>query len=376
MIYIAFSVFFLFLFLYPYLVYPLILKALPKRDGYLDPMEDYVGTAALVFCAYNEERAMPSKIENIKRIKELMPGLRVVAYTDNCSDSTVELLKNESDLIELVEGVSRQGKATGMRKIVDALDEDVVIFTDANVLLEPSSAKRILDYFTDPSIGTVAGKLRYLSDEDTATASVGTLYWRMEENIKHLESLTGSMMGADGSIFAARRELYPYVPKNLLDDFVVSMSPLFKGYRVVSAPDVFATEKAATSSADEFSRKRRIACRAFKTSIYLYPHLMNMTLINKFKFVSHKLLRWLGAVSLLLSAFFFTAFLISFFGLFVALFIGVFCALTFVVAVVLKIPFILKFYEILLSVFATGLGVAEAVMGKDYTTWDPAKSRS
>ena len=107
-------------------------------------------------------------------------------------------------------------------------------------------------------------------------------------------------MGADGSLFATRRSLYPVVPAHLIDDMIASISPLFRGSRVVSAPDVHAFETAVINSGEEFRRKRRIACGAFATHRFLWPQLRTMSLMNKFKYFSHKYLRWFSAAFLVL----------------------------------------------------------------------------
>ncbi|MBK1720333.1 glycosyltransferase [Thiocystis violacea] len=362
--------------IYPYLIYPLLLRAFPKRPVSLAEHAPVPARYALVFCAYNEETALPEKIANIREIKALLPDLQVVAYSDYSTDGTVALLRNASDVLTLIEGKERAGKATGMRRMVDSLDVDVIIFTDANVILEPRSARRILQYFSIPEIGCVAGTLHYSNPEASTTAQVGSLYWRLEESIKQLESATGSTMGADGSIFAARRELYPEVPPNLLDDMIVSMTPLFHGRRVVSAPDVMAFEKSATSSIDEFQRKRRIACRGYKTYLYLTPKISAMEVVDRFKFVSHKVMRWFGVVPMVLIIVFSLLSLFLMAGITATLFI-VFSFIFLAYALsIFGIPLLNAGVEIAISILASGIGIIDALRNHDYTVWKPAKSRS
>jgi hypothetical protein len=182
-------------------------------------------------------------------------------------------------------------------------------------------------------------------------------------------------MGADGSIFAMRRSLYPDVPPHLLDDLTASTSPIFSGYRVVRAANVHAFEKATTTTGDEFRRKRRIACRAFNTHRHLVPKLRSMNSVNKFKYTSHKYLRWFSAVFLVLAVGFGTIGIAAVAGFSVALLIlgaGVF---TLVMARVLNVPILGTIAEIVMHILAVGLGIAEALAGRNYQTWNPAKSR-
>jgi cellulose synthase/poly-beta-1,6-N-acetylglucosamine synthase-like glycosyltransferase len=369
------AVFFLVL-IYPYVFYPIILRLLPKQPyGFTSDDNSSKPTVALLFCAYNEEPSLPAKIENIREIKKRCPDIEVRAYSDCCSDRTLAMLRAAADVVIVHEGVKRVGKAAGMRELVSATKAEIVIFTDANVALEPDAVPRIVDYFKDPAIGTVAGTLHYTNADDGQVAQTSSLYWRLEESIKRLESLTGSTMGADGSIFAMRRSLYPVVPPNLLDDMIGSMSPIFSGYRVVTAPDVLAYEKATTDSGDEFRRKRRIACRAFNSHRHLAPQLWTMSAINKFKYFSHKYLRWLSAAFLILGTAFAVAGVAALVGLPVAIIVLVSGILALAAGRWLNIPVLGVIAEIVTSTLAVGLGIAEAVAGRKYQTWSPAKSR-
>src|SRR3546814_17370478 len=74
---------------------------------------------------------------------------------------------------------------------------DVLIFTDANVMLDPDAVDNLLARYANPEIGGVLGSLHYMGDGESATASVGSLYWRIEERFRDKESRTGRVLGAD-----------------------------------------------------------------------------------------------------------------------------------------------------------------------------------
>lgn len=184
------------------------------------------------------------------------------------------------------------------------------------------------------------------------------------------------MMGADGSIFATRRALYPVVPPHLLDDMTVSMSVLFAGRRLISAADVVAFERNTTDARDEFRRKRRIACRAFNTHRHLWPEIRaHFSLADRYKYVSHKLLRWLGAPLAAASAAALTAALLMLgMGWLAVALWGTGAALLLLGGLLGIRPFA-TFSGIAASILATFIGVTDAWRGKTYQTWSPAKSR-
>jgi cellulose synthase/poly-beta-1,6-N-acetylglucosamine synthase-like glycosyltransferase len=364
----------LFLFFHPYTFYPLSLGLFPERPVQI-AAQAQVPTATFVFSAYNEERSLPAKIDNLRAIRALYPDGQIIAYSDCSSDRTLALLEQNRDLLHVIGGTARAGKATGMRMMVAQASGDIVIFTDANVILDPRSIAPLLRYFTDPSVGGVAGTLKYINEDASSTAKVGGLYWRLEELIKRRESRTGSIMGADGSIFATRRSLYPEVPAHLLDDMVTSMTVTFHGLRLIHAADVIAYEKNATSSSEEFRRKRRIACRAFNTHRYLWPCIRrHYRPIDIYKYVSHKLIRWLGLPTLVLGlAMLFVALLVAHYTLAaIALAAGL---VLFILLGMAGLPPFHNGYQIVLSIIATFYGVIDSLRGKTYQTWAPAASR-
>ena len=138
-------------FVYPYIIYPLILRLLRKdRDPARSRDQTRTTTVALMICAHNEELALPAKIRNLRDIKENRPDLEIRVYTDGCTDDSVALLREASDILVLHEGLSRVGKATGMRMLVNASNAEILIFTDANVTVDPKSILRLISYFYDP----------------------------------------------------------------------------------------------------------------------------------------------------------------------------------------------------------------------------------
>jgi cellulose synthase/poly-beta-1,6-N-acetylglucosamine synthase-like glycosyltransferase len=363
------------LFVHPYLTYIASLRLFAQAPVVIDDFAA-LPSATLVFAAFNEQRALPRKITNLRAIMLAWPDLEIIAYSDASTDGTVPLLRGASDVLRVIASDARLGKAAGMRLMVQAAQGEIVIFTDANVLLEPAAIMPLLRYFTDPAVGGVAGSLRYINADAGTTAQVGGLYWRLEEAIKRQESRVGSIMGADGSIFAVRRALYPEVPPHLLDDMTASLSVIFAGYRLIHARHVVAYEKNATLAGEEFRRKRRIACRAFNTHRFLWPRIaVTFGAVDIYKYLSHKFLRWLGLLPLVLAAGFFAAGL-ALGGHRLALLALVAGALLAGVAGWADCPIFRTIYHIVLGIAATFLGVVDALRGKTYQTWTPAASRN
>jgi cellulose synthase/poly-beta-1,6-N-acetylglucosamine synthase-like glycosyltransferase len=372
------SLLFLGLALHPFVTYPLSLRLL--RGRFARPLQPVAAgkplTYAICVCAYNEANVIAAKAENLMALKRAIPGLEIFIYVDAASDGTAEILKEWAQEFTLHVSPERHGKSYGMNLLVGMAKADIIIFSDANVMLDVTSVPALSRYFADPEVGCVCGHLIYLDDEDTTgqTAANGSLYWRLEEYIKQLEHETGSVMGADGSIFAVRRRLHCPPPADIIDDMFVSFSILCGGSRIVRAPDVIAYERSATVAREEFRRKVRIACQAFNVHRLMWPQLKKLPPFDLYKYVSHKLIRWFVLYWLVLAGLFFEA------GLLVAgcNWLAVLLPLLGGAGLVLGIRFNIKpvpqLVDILYAFAGTALGVWRSVMGDRFQTWAPAQS--
>lgn len=359
------------LFVYPYLIYPEMLRLLSRRPLRPAPVDLPV---SLLFCAHNEIGCIAEKIDNLRRLKQACPVLQVLVYDDASSDGTYELLAGARDVLTVVRGGGRTGKAAGMKELVKCATGDVLIFTDANILLSEDVVQRLLPYYGDAEVGGVSCTIRTSTDPRSATSQIGSTYVALDDRLQLLESLTGNVMGASGGLFSVRRDLYPQFPDTVQDDFTVSMSVIFAGKRLVKAPDVIGYEKTVGRREEEVRRKIRIGARAFHTHAFLWPQIKKMSARDRFKYVSRKMLRWFGGIFLGLGALFGLAAVAS-----VSRTAAAILLLAALVALAVSLRssagYLAKIGDIILATFATLVGVLQGMRGRTVATWTPAKSR-
>ncbi len=360
--------------LHPFVTYPLSLRLLARwrsRPVMAGPVPHRV---AFCVCAYNEERVIRAKVENMLAVGAAIGGIEALVYVDGASDRTADIVRAFGDRVRLVASPARLGKTHGMNTLVAMTDAEIVVFSDANVTFAADALPALLAPFGDPSVGCVCGHLVYTKAAGSVTAVTGSLYWRLEEAIKQAESLTGSVMGADGSIFALRRAVHEPPPPDLIDDMYISLAALCRGHRIVRAPGAFAYEEAVSRPGEEFRRKVRIACQAFNVHRALWPRLRRLPALDLYKYVSHKLLRWL-TIALLASGGLCLLAALAVAGLWMAL--SVMLALGLAGAgAMLAVPRgpVATLRDVLGAFVATGLGVWRSWRGDRFQTWTPPAS--
>lgn len=361
----------LILFAYPYAIYPHVLRLLDRRP--IHPKAIELSTS-LLFCAFNEIGCIAEKIENLRGLKRHSPDLQIIVYDDSSSDGTSELLEAAGDVLTVIRGGGRTGKAAGMKKLAREAAGDVLIFTDANIILSNDLIDRLLPYYGDPDVGGVSGTIRDMTDEQSITSHVGSTYAALDDELQMLESLTGNVMGASGGLFSIRSKLYPEFPDTVQDDFAVSMSVIFQGKRLVKAPDVIAFEKVVSRRAEELRRKVRIGARAYHTHAFLWPDIKKMSVRDRIKYVSRKMLRWFGGIFLALFGIFALA-AIGTVSISVAILLFIIGLVSLGASIRASGGYLAKAGESVLATFATLVGILQGMRGQTMATWTPAKSR-
>ena len=262
----------------------------PKKQDL--PTGDELPEVTLMICAYNEQDIVESKMENTHQID--YPKLKVVWVTDGSNDLTNDYLAKYHD-VEVIYSPERRGKTAALNHGLALVQSELVVMTDANTMLNPESIQEIVRCFMDPKVACVAGEKRVAArHEGQAAAESEGLYWKYESTLKRWDGELYSAMGAAGELCAIRRSLYEPMPENaLLDDFVMSLRMVDKGYKIAYTSEAYAMEYGSANLEEESKRKRRIAAGGLQSIWWLRSMLNPLHQpVVAFQFISHRVLRW------------------------------------------------------------------------------------
>jgi len=281
---------------YVYLAYPLLLfyqSKSPKNRKTVN-CRGYSFSITLFIPAYNEESVISDKIDNALSLKYPTDLLEVAIASDGSTDRTNEILEEHrsNPRVKIFYNETNEGKNALINKFVPLTDGQIIVFTDANSIFSEESLLTIVRHFSDSTVGCVGGKLTYLSGQSAVAKGEG-LYFKYENVIRSFEGKQGKMVGANGAIYAIRRELFEAVPAHVPNDFFHPLVVLKKGYQTVFEEKAIAFEKATESHEEEFKRRSRIVERSVSAIVEVNRRYGVFSGRAWFNIFSHKILRWL-----------------------------------------------------------------------------------
>jgi len=284
-------------------LYPLLLALINKyRGDFSSSGNDLCSKDELllypsitILCpAYNEEKVIEEKIQSFLALDYPKDKIKMLVLSDDSTDRTNEIVNRFTDQnIELIIQKPRKGKQSAHNMVLDQLDTDLILSTDANSIFAPDSVKILVkEIMSDPRIGMASGELKLISSSGKDSGE--GLYWRYESFVKDMDSRFHSIIVANGSLFLIRRELFVQIPPDSGDDFERVLYLLSKGYLAKHVSKATVYEEVTEHAVEELHRKIRIISQEW-AALKRYRQLLNPFQYPRISFllISHKLVRWM-----------------------------------------------------------------------------------
>lgn len=289
--------------LYPYLLYPILATLVASlRERKIASDDAYVPRVTVITAAYNEAAHIEATVRN--KLAQDYPAelLDVIVVSDESSDGTDEIVQriaSESGRVRLIRQSPRQGKTAALNLALGEARGEVVVFADANSIYRPDTIRKLVRNFADPQVGYVTGRMLYVDPDGSLVGDGCSAYMKYENALRLIETHIGSVVGVDGGVDAVRKSLYRPMRPDQLPDFVLPLSVVESGHRVVYEPEAILTEHSLSSSSSEYRMRVRVALRAFwalrDMKVLLNPFRSG---VFAWQLWSHKVLRYMSFLPL------------------------------------------------------------------------------
>ncbi len=251
--------------------YPLFVAAQPRRGSRVDGEARMV---SIVVAGLNEREVLAEKLRRLDDLEYPADRLDVLVAVDQ-DHETAELARAAAPRARVFFQEERGGKISAIHRILGETRGEIVVFTDANNILEPQSIAATARHFADPEVAVVVGRR---GEQQSA-------YDRYEDLLRRLETRSGSVAAANGEFIAVRRDRLPDELEGgvVNDDFWLFCRALERGGRAIYEPQAGSVEEALGIPAEMERRARMGAGRvsAVREVRRLPPGL-------GFRVVSHK----------------------------------------------------------------------------------------
>jgi cellulose synthase/poly-beta-1,6-N-acetylglucosamine synthase-like glycosyltransferase len=253
---------------------------------------------AVLVSVYNEEAVIASKIKNALAAEYPTGQIEFLFGLDAPTDSTAEVFRQfEDGRLRVFAFQTRRGKLAVLSDLAQHTSAEVLVFTDANTMLDCRCIGNLARHFGDLRVGAVSGEEVRLAATGTDPAGE-SLYWRYESALKLLESRLNCSLGGNGSALAVRRSLFNAPIQSIVEDFQIPLEIRFRGYRVIYDPEAVGLEEIAPTFAAQFARRVRIGAGNYQT-LFKHPEYLDPRKgLLTFCFFSHRVLRWLVPILL------------------------------------------------------------------------------
>ena len=282
---------------YTYLGYPAVLFV--RSQLFSKPVKksgrNRLPKVSVVVAARNEAANMERRLTNLLEIRYPAHLFEIIVVSDGSDDETSQIVSQFADRhapVTLIDYTPSRGKPYALNKGVAAAKGEIIVFTDSRQRFDAGTVAELAANFSDPVVGCVSGELIFIDSLDSTIQREMGAYWHFEKWIRKMESLTGSVPGATGAVYAVRKTLYNPIPEEtILDDVLIPMTMVMQGYRCVFDPAAPAYDAVSKDMASEMTRKIRTLAGNWQL-LKIAPGLL---MPNKnalwWGFLSHKIFR-------------------------------------------------------------------------------------
>lgn len=289
-----------------YLGYPVLLMLLDKKVGNAPALPKDLPNIDVIFAAFNEESVIEEKIRSIYHSDYPTEKLHVHIGSDASTDSTDDIVVKLSSVypnLHLHRMPGRTGKSGIINHLVSITSSPYILASDANIFFQKGMIASMLGNIMRDRVQLVGGNIVYRETSRDGIAKEEDLYLSFENKIKRRESnIWGFALGVEGGCYMIQRDAFHEIPPlTFMEDFFITMSVIRDKGQVYFDSEALCTEDVSVDKHEEFKRKVRISLGNYQNLNRFADLLVRHSWSLGFAFFSHKVIRWITPILLIIS---------------------------------------------------------------------------
>ena len=246
-------------------LYPAVLWVVAPRPREVPEAPVEMPSISMLIAVHNGESCIEDKIHNALSLDYPPDRFEVIVFSDGSTDGTEAIVRRIEDPRLVVRASSDHiGKAAALNRGIAECRGEIIVFSDADALLERDALRALVRHFQNPRVGGVCGQ-RVIADDGRTLEEPQRLYIDFDSTIKSLESRSGRLTSNDGKLYAIRRRLFQPIPEAVTDDLYVCLSIIREGYEFIFDPEARARiPLPSRNPVHEVQRRRRIVSRSLR----------------------------------------------------------------------------------------------------------------
>ena len=256
----------------PYIIYLFGITFGKKVPVLPQTSRENLPNVSVVICAYNEERNIAAKIQNICESTYPLDKLEVIIVLDKPDDNTegvaVDALKKTNLNWKTHLNAERMGKNKSVNIGNRLASHDIIIDTDADVLCSLNALEMLVKrLISDESIAAVCGDLQPNKGCDAVT-SMENVYRSFFGRMAEWESANDATYSVNGCLLGLKLKAIGEIPEAAgADDANTALLAIRNGHRTSYENDAKVFEELPVNFKKQYSQKARRAKGLIQTTL-------------------------------------------------------------------------------------------------------------
>ncbi|NTU67294.1 MAG: glycosyltransferase family 2 protein [Chlorobiaceae bacterium] len=220
------------------------LTMLPQKKSKRNSFLPFV---SVIIPSFNEEESIAQCIESAMALD--YPAYEIIIVDDGSRDLTLPIIERYD--VSVIRLSTNRGKVEALNRGIEKAKGEIIFFTDSDSSLDPKILRYLVEGFTDPTVGAVAGMVLPKRHNSYLLKMQTIEYIYGQSIIKAAQFKSGGAVSiCPGPATAFRRsvllETGGYKSRTLAEDFDITLEMMELGYRAIYEPRAVSYTSAMT----------------------------------------------------------------------------------------------------------------------------------